>query len=139
MSPDLTELFLVITLVGPNPVAIDVQIPPAVTEDRDGIGAVAIPIADQRNIARRAVVEDVVDQVGAGGALRRELKRSLAERRLMLGRRHVLLGAVMLVERVGQPRFAAICRGSPAHARPKMPMSSLPSPSQSPTTGLSPS
>ena len=51
-------------------------------------------------------MEDVVDQVGAGRALRRELERTLAERGLLLRWRHVLLGAVLLVGRIGQPRFA---------------------------------
>ena len=112
----------------------------AVAEDADAVDAVAVPIAGDRCRRPVAVVEHVVDQVArelAGGCAR--LRRAVADG-ASSGCGGTFFGGRpldALVVRIGQARLVLNRPGSPGHAGPKMPMSSLPSPSQSPVTGRS--
>ena len=84
----------------------------ALAEHADRVDAVAVPVAGDRDVARRAVVEDVIDHVGAVVALRGVLQRAIAERaprrvaaaRSSAGRSCVLCGS-------GRPGSWPMARG----------------------------
>ena len=109
--------------LGEAAVAVEVEVPLAVAEHADLADAVAVPVAGDRHVARRAVVEHVVDQVGPRScrcAVRFSMPAAAGG---VLGRRrHVLHLAGRLRREVVGVRQARLALRSPtdraAHAGP---------------------
>ena len=107
---------------GEPAVAVEVEIPLAVAEHADLPDAVAVPVAGHRHVARRAVVEHVVDQVGP--ALARARCASAARAPLVasssVGGMFFILpsGRVGKLSASGRPGSRAIAHGSRGQAGP---------------------
>src|SRR5205814_8465 len=92
----------------PAAVAVHVEVPLAVAEDADGADAVAVPVAGNRDVARAAEVEDVVDEVGPLSPSGSEAKEALAVGGLVLGGGDVLGPLLEHVVRVGEARLELV-------------------------------